>query len=338
MYEYGALSRLLGTGANPSIAVGPVCKLRVLYARVSSAQQSDDLERQKAALVAAYPGYKLYSDIGSGLNWKRRAFLKLVDQVIDGRVSEIVVARRDRLCRFGLELLEHIFAKTGTKFIVTGSEFQAGAAGQPAQYNNQAELAEDLLAIVNVFVAKSNGLRGAAQSRERRNLIKLQAASPGTATTQESPSVGASSSGQEVDCRPEGSSQESGDAGSKGGSSGGCPGSPGLEAPECRRGEGPEGLGKRSTKRSREETNKNHQTPAAKAPRTTRGLKLLGHPKGSWGKTAKGAQDKPRLGSCQGFPFAPGFMRVPKVAHVDGCVPMDLQQVRGLVSQTPGET
>ena len=140
-------------------------KEEIVYARVSSAKQAGDLQRQKELLCQKYPNHQLIFDIGSGLNWKRKGFRRLMDKVLSGEVGEIVVTRRDRLCRFGLELLEFIFKRFKTKFLVLGSEFQTIDAD--GGHDVQAELAEDLLAIVTVFVAKTNGMRSAAQTRQR---------------------------------------------------------------------------------------------------------------------------------------------------------------------------
>lgn len=136
-------------------------RLFFAYARVSSAKQSDagDLERQKAALADACPSHRLVSDVGSGLNWRRPGFVRILDKVLDGRVAEVVVARRDRLCRFGVELLERVFSHFETKLVVLGSDVApTDAAGG---HDPAAELAEDLLAITTVFVAHANGLRSA---------------------------------------------------------------------------------------------------------------------------------------------------------------------------------
>ena len=165
LYEYGALSTLLGRNAKPIYTDTFTKKEEIIYARVSSAKQAGDLERQKELLCQKYPNHQLVFDIGSGLNWKRKGFRRLMDKVLSGEVGEIVVTRRDRLCRFGLELLEFIFKRFKTKFLVLGSEFQTPDAD--GGHDVQAELAEDLLAIVTVFVAKTNGMRSAAQTRQR---------------------------------------------------------------------------------------------------------------------------------------------------------------------------
>ena len=116
-------------------------------AKVSSEHQRDDLERQITDLRQRYPGHEIISDIGSGLNWKRRGFVTLLERIYSKGVEEVVVTRKDRLCRFGSELVEWIFEKNGTRLVVLGSEIYTN----DSEYG---ELAEDLLAIVTVFVAK----------------------------------------------------------------------------------------------------------------------------------------------------------------------------------------
>lgn len=89
------------------------------------------------------------SEIGGGMNFRRRKFLALLDQVIAGDVSTIVVAHRDRLARFGFELIDWLAAKHGCRIIVANQE----------TLSPQQELVEDLLAIVHVFSCRLYGLR-----------------------------------------------------------------------------------------------------------------------------------------------------------------------------------
>ena len=98
----------------PIIAVSEsrTTKQRIVYARVSSRKQLGDLERQITLLEKSRPGYRVVSDIGSGINFKRRGLLHVLDLAISGRLDELVVAHRDRLMRFGFELIEHILKGT----------------------------------------------------------------------------------------------------------------------------------------------------------------------------------------------------------------------------------
>lgn len=137
-------------------------KKTVLYARVSSSGQKEDLERQIEILQKEYPNKKdtlLIKDVASGLNWNRPGFSFLLELVHKGDVEQVVVTYKDRLCRFGYELVEWILKKASVKLLVLGSS--------PATEDPSRELSEDLLTIVNVFVAKNNGLR-AGQLRKLR--------------------------------------------------------------------------------------------------------------------------------------------------------------------------
>ena len=79
-------------------------------------------KRRSAAQIGTlrqlYPDRELLSDIGSGLNFKRRHFVALLEQILRGAVQEVCVLHKDRLCRFGYELVELICQHTGTKLIV----------------------------------------------------------------------------------------------------------------------------------------------------------------------------------------------------------------------------
>eukprot|EP00762_Andalucia_godoyi_P000162 ANDGO_02433.mRNA.1 Putative resolvase R771 len=130
----------------------------VLYARVSSAHQEADLQRQIADLRAAYPDAELVSDTASGLNFHRRGFTAVLERVCRREISTLVVAHRDRLCRFGIELIEWLLAQFGAKLVVLGTD---------APLTGTAELADDLVAITTYFVSRRNGQRAADTRRKR---------------------------------------------------------------------------------------------------------------------------------------------------------------------------
>ena len=133
----------------PRALAEPSAAARVVYIRVSSPKQRDDLERQRHYMVARFPDYEVVEDIGSGIDWKRRGLLSLLERSLQGGLAEVVVASRDRLCRFAFELLEWLFQRHGTKLTALDS-----ADGSPEQ-----ELSDDLLSIVQVFCCKRNGKR-----------------------------------------------------------------------------------------------------------------------------------------------------------------------------------
>jgi predicted site-specific integrase-resolvase len=125
-------------------------KRRICYCRVSTRGQSNDLERQIDYMKSKYPDYELEYEIGSGLNFNRRKFKKIVDAVIRGDVAEIVVAHRDRLTRFGFDFFENLIKQySDGKITVINNE----------KLSPEEEVTMDLLSIINVFSARVNGLR-----------------------------------------------------------------------------------------------------------------------------------------------------------------------------------
>lgn len=141
-------------------------KERVCYARVSSHHQKQDLERQIQDLQKLYPNHTIVSDIGSGVNFKRPQFQALLERILSASVEQLVVSHRDRLCRIGFDLLEFICKKSGTQILVSGQDIQ--------EHDSSRELANDLLSVVNFFVAKNNGMR-AAENRRKRSTDSEQA-------------------------------------------------------------------------------------------------------------------------------------------------------------------
>jgi predicted site-specific integrase-resolvase len=126
-------------------------KINYIYARVSSLGQKEDLERQKALLQKEYPDYTLITDIGSGMNLNRSGLRKIIDKSIEGKVNEVVIVHKDRLCRFGYDLIEDLIQKySNGKIVVIGTTKEK----EPKE-----ELVDDVLQIMNIFVAKINGMR-----------------------------------------------------------------------------------------------------------------------------------------------------------------------------------
>ena len=123
---------------------------KYIYCRVSSNKQKDDLERQVSYLSAKYPGHTVFKEIASGINFKRKVLRKILDDVVEGKVQEIVVAHRDRLCRIAWEHFSWLCEKFGTTIVVDGNDNHV---------TPEVELAEDLLSIVHVFSSRHYGQR-----------------------------------------------------------------------------------------------------------------------------------------------------------------------------------
>lgn len=126
-------------------------KLNICYVRVSSLGQKDDLERQKDLMKVNYRDHLIIEDIGSGLNLNKRGINKIIHLAIQGKVNELVVAYKDRLTRFGFELIEDIIKKYSNGKIIVLNRKQTTDPHE--------ELVKDVMAIMNIYVAKMNGLR-----------------------------------------------------------------------------------------------------------------------------------------------------------------------------------
>ena len=103
---------------NITTTASAATKKGFFYIQISSVKQKEDLERQKQLLSSRFPTYELISDIGSGINFKRKGLQTLLEQSCKGLVGEIVVTHRDRLCRFAYELLKYVFSLNSTKLMV----------------------------------------------------------------------------------------------------------------------------------------------------------------------------------------------------------------------------
>lgn len=134
---------------------------KIIYARVSSAKQQDDLDRQIRYLQSRYPDHRVVSDIGSGINFQRKGFKRVLEGVFSGTIQEVVVAQRDRFTRFGFDLFEWIFTQHGALLLSD----QTDVEGRPER-----ELSEDLMAIITVFSARYYGKRKYKVLQENKNL------------------------------------------------------------------------------------------------------------------------------------------------------------------------
>src|SRR5205085_4686757 len=86
-------------------------KENICYCRISSRKQSKDLKRQVKQMEKKYPNYRIIKDIGSGLNMNRAGLKEILDLAINGKINKVVIAYKDRLVRFGYEMIEWIIKK-----------------------------------------------------------------------------------------------------------------------------------------------------------------------------------------------------------------------------------
>ena len=113
----------------------------VCYARVSRYAQKDDLQSQVALLQSRYPEAEIVKDIGGGLNEKRKGLVALLERLHGGEKLCIVVAHRDRLARFGFELIEWLAEQNGGEVVVLDE----------SSCSPEEELTQDILSIRHTF-------------------------------------------------------------------------------------------------------------------------------------------------------------------------------------------
>lgn len=129
-------------------------RLNVLYARVSTYGQKDDLQDQ-LVFIRQYANAKgiiinqEFTDIGSGLNYKRKKWNQLLDMVIQDKINQIFITYQDRFIRFGFDWFDNLCKQHGTKIIVINNPHTS-----PDQ-----ELVNDLVSIIHVFSCRLYGLR-----------------------------------------------------------------------------------------------------------------------------------------------------------------------------------
>lgn len=141
----------------------PQDRITIAYARVSSHDQKSDLDRQVALLEAfcAANGwrYEVIRDLGSGLNYHKRGLRELIRRVCTGQVGRLVITHKDRLLRFGSELVFSLCEHFGTEVVIINASEEASF---------EEELVQDVLEIVTVFSARLYGSR----SRKNREVMR----------------------------------------------------------------------------------------------------------------------------------------------------------------------
>ena len=140
------LSELLGIKKELSYTIG--------YARTSSHDQKKDLERQIEVLelFCAQQGwqYEIIKDLGSGINYNKRGLQKLIRLIVDNKVERLVLTQKDRLLRFGGELIFSLCEHFGTEVVINNRT-------EDSSYEE--DLAQDVLEIITVFSARLYGSR-----------------------------------------------------------------------------------------------------------------------------------------------------------------------------------
>ena len=138
----------------------------IAYYRVSGSTQKDDLKNQKEFIsnFCLNKGLEIdiwYFDIGSGLNYNRKNFNKLLEAVEHGQVRNIIIAHKDRLIRFGYEWFERFCTNHGCKILVINND----------KLSPESEMVQDLINIIHVFSCRIYGLRKYKQKIKNDNKV-----------------------------------------------------------------------------------------------------------------------------------------------------------------------
>lgn len=136
------------------------------YCRVSSHKQKDDLERQvenvKTYLIAKGYSFEIITDIGSGINYNKKGLNQLIDMITNSEVEKIVVLYKDRLLRFGFEIIENLCSKYETTIEIIDN----------TEKTEEQELVEDLIQIVTVFSCRLQGKRANKAKKMIKELLE----------------------------------------------------------------------------------------------------------------------------------------------------------------------
>jgi len=139
--------------------VGKKNRKNIIYARVSTSKQKNDLVTQinYVKKYCADNGIKidtLYEEVESGITLDRPKFQEMLDEIIGGKIQAVYVSYRDRLSRLSFMILESIFNKFGTRIVVVSNILKKSKIK-----NNDAELFEDLLSMMHYFTTKAYSAR-----------------------------------------------------------------------------------------------------------------------------------------------------------------------------------
>ena len=146
-------------------------KINIIYARVSNTKQKEDLNRQVERLsqFCSNNGIKIdevFFEIASGMNYERLKFNKILQLILENKVSKIIIEHKDRFCRFGFELFENLSKIYNFEFIITISN--------PTEIESfENELTNDLISIIHHFSMKLYSNRR-QKFKKLANNLKLQ--------------------------------------------------------------------------------------------------------------------------------------------------------------------
>ena len=157
-YSQEQFNKILGIKEKPKKIIG--------YCRVSSNKQKDDLQRQienmQTYLMAQGVPFEIITDIGSGINYKKKGLKELIKRITQNEVDKVVVLYKDRLLRFGFELIEYIANLYDCEIEIIDT----------TEKTEDQELVEDLIQIVTVFSCRLQGKRANQAKKMIKELVE----------------------------------------------------------------------------------------------------------------------------------------------------------------------
>ena len=151
---------------NQVLDVKPENRITIGYCRVSSLKQKDDLERQiecvRTYLIAKGQPFEIISDIGSGINYKKKGLQELIKRISQNQIGKVVVLYKDRLLQFGFELVEYMASLYNCEIEIIDY----------TEKSEQQELVEDLVQIITVFSCRLQGKRANKVRKLVQELIR----------------------------------------------------------------------------------------------------------------------------------------------------------------------
>ena len=159
-YSEEQLNRILGIKSDKQE------KRTIGYARVSSNKQKDDLIRQvenlKTYMIARGYQFEIIEDIGSGINYNKKGLNELINKITNREVDKIVILYKDRLLRFGMELIENLCKKYEVEIEIIDN----------TEKSEEQELVEDLVQIITEFSCKLQGKRANKAKKMIKELLE----------------------------------------------------------------------------------------------------------------------------------------------------------------------
>jgi len=160
-YSQEQLNRFLGLKPQATKT-----KRTIGYCRVSSVKQKDDLERQienvRTYMTAKGYQFEVITDIGSGINYNKKGLNQLIDLITNAEIERIVILYKDRLLRFGFELIETLCAKYGVIIEIIDQ----------TEKTEEQELVEDMIQIITVFSCRLQGKRAHKAKKLMKELVE----------------------------------------------------------------------------------------------------------------------------------------------------------------------